>query len=266
MTYTTLQLGNFATGGAIGNTEYLYTPTNIIVNQTTAGQTLTIVDFPGQIMMSNNGTVPYFFAEQSIAPNNFTKFSNNGNGWKSDNTANEIKTNLTNAQLIGAQTALTQGAFLNQLALDENGKIFAWNGTTWNLKTNIPQKYVKVPIVKYLNTMAAGSVFPTFGASSTDFSILPTSQRFSVEPLNGNYKPIEIQARLVNSTATPITFDFTINGTVIPAINIVYSATLVSYPIPTINQIPTTIAKTQLGISSNSLNKALEAYIIYELI
>jgi hypothetical protein len=130
-------------------------------------------------------------------------------------------------------------------------------------KSKLPQ-YVKVPVLLNFNKMTTNSVFPNFEA--TDLATLPITERFTTEPLKGNYKPIEIQARLVNSTATPITFDFVVGGTAIPAINITYSPTLITFPIPVINQVPTTSAKLQIGVLANSTNKALEAYVIYELI
>ncbi len=126
--------------------------------------------------------------------------------------------------------------------------------------------FVKVPISLDFNTITAGGVYPTFGAGSTDFTTLPANERFILEDLKAIYKPIEIQARLVNSTATPLTFDFSVGGTAIPAINISYSATLVSYPIPVLNQTPTNFAKVQIGTSTNALTNALEAYVIYQIV
>lgn len=132
------------------------------------------------------------------------------------------------------------------------------------IKKNTLNKFIKIPLSIDFNQMTAGSVFPTYQAS--DFTILPIAERFRTEPLKGNYKAIEIQARLVNSTATPMTFDFVVGGTTISASNILYSPTLITYAIPVINQISTTFSKLQIGVSSNSINKALEAYVIYELI
>ena len=132
------------------------------------------------------------------------------------------------------------------------------------IKKNQLPRFVKIPISIDLNQMTVGSVFPTYQAS--DFTILQVAERFTTEPLKGNYKAVEIQARLVNSTATPMTFDFVVGGTTITAVNITYSPTLITYAIPAINQISTTFAKLQIGVASNSVNKALEAYVIYELI
>lgn len=132
------------------------------------------------------------------------------------------------------------------------------------IKKNQLPRFVKIPISIDLNQMTVGSVFPSYQAS--DFTILPIAERFTTEPLKGNYKAVEIQARLVNSTATPMTFDFVVGGTTITAVNITYSPTLITYAIPAINQVSTTFAKLQIGVASNSINKALEAYVIYELI
>jgi len=138
--------------------------------------------------------------------------------------------------------------------------------STWdkiNEKLGFP-RYIGLPITCEFGTMASGSVYPSFGTDN--YVTLPIEERFSLDPFKAKYKPIEIQARLVNSNATPMTFEFEINGALIPAINIIYSPTLITYPIPLINQIPTSTAKTQIGILGSHINKALESYLIYEFV
>ena len=127
-----------------------------------------------------------------------------------------------------------------------------------------PAKYLKISIAADFGTMAAGVVLPSFGAA--DLTTLPVINRFTLTPLKGNYKPIEIQARLVNPNATAMSFEFSINGVITPAIDIIYSPTLITYPIPTLSQITTDVSKIQYGFLSNHLSDALEGYVIYELV
>lgn len=204
-----------------------------------------------------------------LIPVNLLPFGSSG----STTSETRIVTTLT-----GTQTTVALDALV--IPVGYNGTVNLINITTGEIWRRVAglatwdklketggfSKYIIIPLNFDIGTMVNGAVYPRFGTGAIDFATLPISERYTLEAFKAQYKPVEVLARLVNSTAAPMTFDLTLGTTAIPTINVTYSPTLVSYFIPVPNQIPTTSAKTQVGILGNHLEKGLEAYIIYEFV
>lgn len=130
----------------------------------------------------------------------------------------------------------------------------------------IPQvgsNIIAIPLHRNIGEMVNNAVYPDFETGGTNFTQLSIADRYTTEPFGASYRLTEIRARLINTNAMPMTFDLDINGVIIPLSNITYSSTLVTYPIPTINQIVTQQAKIQAGYLGDNIANMLEMYIIY---